>query len=73
MTQASLENQPSASALNVARCRAVAAHDPREEIRGPDYLAELFLGEEAQKSLQDPAIHALILNLYGLYSPPLAA
>jgi methyltransferase (TIGR00027 family) len=69
MSQASLENQPSASALNVARCRAIAAHDPREEIRGPDYLAELFLGEDAQKSLQDPAMHALILNKLAAVSP----
>jgi methyltransferase (TIGR00027 family) len=65
----SLENQPSASALNVARCRAVAAHEPREEIRGADDLAEIFLGEEAQMSLKDPAIHAVILKKLAAVSP----
>jgi methyltransferase (TIGR00027 family) len=61
--------QPSASALNVARCRAIAYHDPREAIRGPDYLAEIFLGEEAQQSLLNPATHALILNKLAAVSP----
>jgi methyltransferase (TIGR00027 family) len=74
-TQASLENQPSASALNVARCRAIAANEPREEIRGPDYLAEIFLAddpqksEEARKSLKDPAMHALIVKKLFAFSP----
>jgi methyltransferase (TIGR00027 family) len=66
---ASLETQPSASALNVARCRAIAANEPREEIRGPDYLAEIFLGEDARKSLKDPATHALILKKLAAVSP----
>ncbi len=65
----SLENQPSVSAFNVARCRAIAAHDPREEIRGADTLAEVFLGEEAQKSLQNPAMHAAILKKLDAFSP----
>ena len=65
----SLDNQPSASAFNVARCRAIAAHDPREEIRGADTLAEVFLGEEAQKSLQNPAMHAVILKKLDAFSP----
>ncbi len=68
-TQASLNNQPSPSALNVARCRAIAAHDPRVEIKGADYLAEVFLGEDAQKSLQDPAMHTLILKKIASVSP----
>jgi methyltransferase (TIGR00027 family) len=67
--KASLETQPSASALNVARCRAVAAHDPREDIRGADYLAEIFLGEEAIISLRDTAMHALILKKLAAVSP----
>jgi methyltransferase (TIGR00027 family) len=65
----SLENQPSVSALNVARCRAAAANEPRDEIRGRDTLAELFLGEEAQKSLKDPAMHAMILRKLSAVSP----
>ncbi|HVO70577.1 MAG TPA: SAM-dependent methyltransferase [Aggregatilineaceae bacterium] len=64
-----LETQPSASALNVARCRAIAANEPREEIRGPDYLAEIFLGDDARKSLKDPATHALILKKLAAVSP----
>jgi methyltransferase (TIGR00027 family) len=65
----SMGGQPSLSALNVARCRAVAAHDPREAIRGPDTLAEVFLGEEAQQSLINPAVHALILQKLAAASP----
>lgn len=30
--------QPSASALNLARCRAIVAHESREDIQGPDHL-----------------------------------
>jgi methyltransferase (TIGR00027 family) len=68
-THASLENQPSASALNVAICRAVAAHEPREEIRGPDYLAEIFLAEDARKSLSDQAVYPLIIKKLAAFSP----
>jgi methyltransferase (TIGR00027 family) len=68
-THASLENQPSVSALNVAICRAVAAHEPREEIRGPDYLAEVFLAEDARKSLSDQAAHPLIIKKLSAFSP----
>ncbi len=69
VTKPTLDNQPSASAFNVARCRAVAAHEPREAIKGPDYLAEVFLGEDAQKSLKDPVMHALILKKLAAFSP----
>ncbi len=62
-------NQPSASALNVARCRAIAAHERREAIRGPDYLAEVFLDQAARQSLQDPATYALILKKLADFSP----
>lgn len=61
--------QPSESALNVTRCRAIAAHDPREGIRGADYLAEVFLDEEARQSLQDPLTHTLILKKLDAFSP----
>lgn len=63
------EPQPSASALNVARCRAIAAHEPREDVRGPDTLAEIFLDEAARQSLQDPATHTLILKKLDDFSP----
>lgn len=61
--------QPSASAMNVALCRAIAAHEPRDEIRGPDHLAEVFLDEAARQSLYDPAIHAAILKKVTAFSP----
>jgi len=67
--QNSPEQKPSTSAMNVATCRAVAAHESREEIRGPDTLAEIFLSEEAQKSLLDPAIHAVIRQKLAAVSP----
>lgn len=61
--------QPSASALNVTLCRAVAAHDAREEIRGKDYLAEIFLDQAARQSLYDPAVHLKILAKLEAFSP----
>ncbi len=51
----SVENKPSESATLLAFCRALAAKDEREEIKGPDYLAELFLTEDAKKALKDSA------------------
>jgi len=48
-----VENKPSESALVLAFCRALAARDEREEVKGPDYLAEYFLTEEAKKPLKD--------------------
>lgn len=51
----SVENKPSESALILTFCRALAAKDEREEIKGPDYLAEYFLTEESKKPLKDSA------------------
>jgi methyltransferase (TIGR00027 family) len=62
-------SEPSVSALNVARSRAVAAHDPRPELRGPDHLAEVFLGEAAIASLADPAIVSLLISKMDAVSP----
>ena len=62
-------SQPSVSALNVARCRAVAAHESRTDIKGPDHLAEIFLGEEAQMSLRNPAVLAAIVQKMAAVSP----
>ncbi|HEX3051532.1 MAG TPA: SAM-dependent methyltransferase [Aggregatilineaceae bacterium] len=63
------ESQPSASALAVALCRTVASYDPRVEIRGQDYLAEIFLSEEARKTPQDVATHTAILKKLAAVSP----
>jgi predicted enzyme related to lactoylglutathione lyase len=49
----SVENQPSETAMTVAFCRAFAATDEREELRGPDYLAEIFLTEDGKRPLRD--------------------
>jgi methyltransferase (TIGR00027 family) len=62
-------SQSSASALNVARCRAIAAHETREEIRGHDHLAELFLDDAARLSLSNPAVYPLILKKLDDFSP----
>jgi methyltransferase (TIGR00027 family) len=48
-----VEYQPSETAMSVAFCRALAAMEDRMEIKGPDYMAELFLTEEAKKPLKD--------------------
>ena len=54
----SVEKQPSETAMGVAAARAFAAVDEREEIRGSDYLAEIFLAdgnnaEDHKRSLKD--------------------
>jgi predicted enzyme related to lactoylglutathione lyase len=43
--ESAVENQPSETALNVAICRALAALEERDEIKGPDFMAELFVPE----------------------------
>jgi methyltransferase (TIGR00027 family) len=51
----SIEDRPSESALTVAFCRALSTYEDKKEVCGPDYLAEIFVGEESKKSLKDPA------------------
>jgi O-methyltransferase involved in polyketide biosynthesis len=55
MSKRSIEYQPSETAMGTAFMRALAAMDEREEIRGPDSLAEIFLGEDRKRLLRDPA------------------
>jgi methyltransferase (TIGR00027 family) len=52
----------SQTALATATLRTLAAYDQRPEIRGPDYLAEIFLDQERRQPLQDAAIRAWILQ-----------
>jgi methyltransferase (TIGR00027 family) len=66
-----VDNHPSETALNVTMCRALATTDERSEIRGPDYLAELFLTEEMQKPLHDRTRRTWVINR--LITPPLYA
>lgn len=44
---------PSESAMAVAVCRALAASEPEEPARGPDYLAEIFLPDAARQALRE--------------------
>lgn len=62
-------SEPSISALNGARSRAVAAHDPRPELRGPDHLAEVFLGAAATASLAEPATVRVLIGKMDALSP----
>jgi len=71
----SSEDQPSEIARGAALLRALAAVDEREEIRGPDYLAEIFLAENRKGSLKDPAIKEWLIKYYlpfGTYAYSLA-
>jgi methyltransferase (TIGR00027 family) len=56
------DQQPSETATATAFVRALAARDEREEIRGPDYLAEVFLPEDSKRPLQDPAARAWVMD-----------
>ncbi len=56
------EPQPSETAIATAFVRALAARDEREEIRGPDTMAEIFLPEETKRPLTDPAARTWVLR-----------
>jgi methyltransferase (TIGR00027 family) len=58
----SVEKLPSETALATATMRALAAHDERDEVRGADYLAEVFLTEDRKAPLKDPALRAWLLE-----------
>jgi methyltransferase (TIGR00027 family) len=60
--QRSVEHQPSETAMVTATMRALAAYDGREEIRGQDYLAEIFLTPDHQRPLKDPAAWAWVMK-----------
>jgi methyltransferase (TIGR00027 family) len=55
VNKGTIEQQPSQTAMGAAIARALSAVDEREEIRGHDYLAEIFLPENIKASLRDPA------------------
>lgn len=61
--QTTLEDRPSESAATVALCRALATYEEREEIRGPDILAEHFLAADVRQSIGAPAPRAYVLKL----------
>ena len=53
LQERTVEKKPSETALRVAFCRALASKDEREEIKGGDYLAELFLTDKEKKAFVD--------------------
>ena len=52
------EKGTSGTALGTAFLRALAAHDPRPERRGPDDLAEIFLDDAQRRAVGDAALRA---------------
>jgi methyltransferase (TIGR00027 family) len=50
-----LEDQPSDSAMGVTLWRAIAAGEAREEIRGSDSLADVFLTDDFRTLVANPA------------------
>ena len=58
----SIQYQPSETAMATAALRAMAALDERVEIRGPDYLAEIFLDAESKAPLQDPSVRQWVIK-----------
>jgi methyltransferase (TIGR00027 family) len=60
----SVDNKPSQTAMMVALCRALAAKDDREAIRGPDGLAELFLTDDNKRHLRDCESRKLAIRYF---------
>jgi len=58
----SVGHQPSETAMATATLRALAAHDEREEIRGSDDLAEIFLAEDRKTRFKDPRVRQWVMK-----------
>jgi methyltransferase (TIGR00027 family) len=58
----SVQGMPSETAMATATMRALAAHDERDEIRGADYLAEVFLTEDRKAPLKDPTVRQWVMR-----------
>jgi len=58
----SVEYEPSETAMAAAFLRALASHDEREEVKGPDYLAEVFLTEDRKRPLKDPILKKWVIK-----------
>jgi methyltransferase (TIGR00027 family) len=58
----SLDKLTSGTAMATAFMRALAACDPRKEIRGSDNLAEIFLIDEQKKPLNDSAARTWVMQ-----------
>jgi methyltransferase (TIGR00027 family) len=69
-SEKTVEQKPSDTARAVANMRFLATLDQREEIRGPDYLAEIFVPEEWKTNFSDPAKREWFLTKFlppGMY------
>lgn len=60
--KSSVEQEPSQTARGVTYLRALAAIDEREEIRGNDFMAELFLPDDRKSFLKDNNLREIIKN-----------
>jgi methyltransferase (TIGR00027 family) len=58
----SVEHRPSETAMGAATLRALAAMDDRTEIKGPDYLAEIFLTEDRKSPLKNQKVREWIIK-----------
>jgi methyltransferase (TIGR00027 family) len=58
----SVEYEPSETAMATTFLRALASHDEREEVKGPDYLAEVFLTEDRKRPLKDPILRKWVMK-----------
>jgi len=65
----SVEQQPSQTAMGVALARSRAAIEERKEIKGNDYLAEIFLPENMKASLKGTNMsnEAILSRTPGMY------
>ena len=72
-SERTVEKEASSTAMSVAFCRALVSKETRDELKGPDYLAEIFLTDESKKFLKDEtsrtwAIQNLVTSpLYGYF------
>jgi methyltransferase (TIGR00027 family) len=62
LNQDSPAMQASGTAMATAFLRALAASDPRADIRGNDSLAEIFLDAERCRPLHDPQLRAWLMQ-----------
>jgi len=65
-----VEDYPSGTAMWCAFLRALSTTEGREEIRGHDYLAEIFLSDNLRKILKDPVLreYAMKKQPPGMYA-----
>jgi len=62
MNNQSIENNPSETAVSTASLRAMVAQDERLEIKGPDYLAEIFVPDDRKGPLKDRNLRLWVLK-----------